>query len=84
VARVEAEPDPKEPMPRIPRPVPGGTESIESLGRFIDDVLMGHARTQRRIARDMEDHLLTDEESPEDPPPSEVPPPVPGGDQPLR
>jgi len=45
MAKVETERNSGEHVSRIPRPVPGGTESIESLGGFIDNVLMGHDRT---------------------------------------
>ena len=31
---------------KLPRPVPGGTDHLESLGRFIDN-LMGDARMRR-------------------------------------
>ena len=83
MARSEATVDYKGAPARIPRPVPRGTESVESLGSFIDDVVMGHARTDRRVAREMEHLLLAEDEAPQDPPPSEAPPPVPGGDEPV-
>jgi len=69
---------------KIPPPVPGGIEELESLGWFVDNVIMGHARTDRRIEREMAPHLLRDDEMPPDPPPSEAPPPVPDGDEPKR
>jgi len=67
---------------RAPQPVEGGTEHLESLGRFIDD-LMGDARQHRRVAEELRPLLLRDEEMPVDPPPSEAPPPVPGGSEPV-
>ena len=63
---------------RIPRPVDGGIEYLESLGRFVDD-LMGDSRRRKRARADLEPFLLREDEMPEDPPPSEPPPPVPGG-----
>ena len=71
----EKEPDPAE---RIPRPVPGGTMHLESLGRFIDNLLGDH-RVRRDVAQEQELHLLQAAEMPPDPPPSEPPPPVPDG-----
>lgn len=66
------------PRSRIPRPVPGGTGHIESLGRWIDD-LLGDARDRRKAAAALEPLLLKEEEMPPDPEPSEAPPPVPDG-----
>lgn len=82
MARTERRVDHENPE-RIPRPVPGGTENIESLGSFIDNALMGHARTDRQVERQLEPLLLDDGEAPEDPPPSQAPPPVPGGEEPI-
>jgi len=62
---------------KLPRPVPGGTEHIESLGRFIDN-LMGDARIRKAVERELEPLYLKDE-APEEPPPVELPEPVPGG-----
>jgi hypothetical protein len=66
------------PRSRIPRPVPGGTGHIESLGRWIDN-LLGDARIQRRAEKQLETLLLSKEEMPPDPEPVEPPPPVPDG-----
>jgi len=38
---------------KLPRPVPGGTEHIESLGHFIDN-LMGDARMRKAVDRELE------------------------------
>lgn len=65
---------------RIPQPVEGGTEYLESLGRFIDD-LMGDSRRQHATDRESASLFLRDDEMPEDPEPSEPPPPVPGGNE---
>lgn len=63
---------------RIPPPVPSGTEHLESLGRFIDN-LMGDARARRAVAKELEPLFLKEGEMPEDPEPAEPPPAVPGG-----
>lgn len=63
---------------RSPRAVEGGTEHLESLGRFVDD-LMGDSRLRARIRTESEPLVLREDEMPEDPPASEPPPPVPGG-----
>ena len=63
---------------RIPRPVEGGTEHLESLGRIVDN-LMGDARLRRRVQAELDPLLLREDEMPEDPSPSEPPPAIPGG-----
>jgi hypothetical protein len=63
---------------RAPQPVEGGTEHLESLGRLVDN-LMGVSRLRERIRRESEGLFLRDDEMPDDPPPTEAPPPVPGG-----
>jgi hypothetical protein len=63
---------------KLPRPVPGGTDHLESLGRFIDN-LMGDARMRMAATRDLEPLLLEEDETSEDPHPVELPEPVPGG-----
>lgn len=69
----------EDPAPsRAPQPVEGGTEHLASLGRFVDD-LMGDSRLRERIRRESEGLFLRDDEMPDDPPPTEAPPPVPGG-----
>ena len=70
--RLESEPA------RIPRRVEDGTEYLEGLGRFIDD-LFGDSRLRARTRAELEPFLMKEEEMPEDPAPSEPPPPVPGG-----
>jgi len=67
---------------RIPRPVEGGIEYLDSLGRFVDD-LLGDSRLRARVQAELEPLLMRDDEMPEDPPPSEPPPPVPGGTEEL-
>jgi len=63
---------------KLPRPVPGGTDHLESLGHFIDN-LMGDARMRKAAERELEPLFLKEDETPEDPPPVELPEPVPGG-----
>lgn len=65
---------------RIPPPVEGGTEFLGSLGRFIDD-LFGDSRRRRRVNRELAPLLLRSDELPEDPAPSDPPPPVPDGNE---
>jgi hypothetical protein len=69
---------PQETRVRLPQPVEGGTEHIESLGRFIDD-LMGDSRRRERIRRESAGMFMDDDKMSEDPPPSEPPPSVPDG-----
>jgi hypothetical protein len=63
---------------KVARPVEGGTEHLEGLGRFIDD-LLGDSRLRARTRAELEPSLLKEEEMPDDPAPSEPPPPVPEG-----
>ncbi|MGH2527860.1 MAG: hypothetical protein ACRDH0_00720 [Actinomycetota bacterium] len=63
---------------KLPRPVPDGTEHIESLGHLIDN-LMGDARIRKAVERELEPLYLKEDGAPEDPPPVELPEPVPGG-----
>lgn len=42
---------------RIPRPVEGGIEYLESLGRFVDD-LMGDSGLRARVRTELEPLLL--------------------------
>ncbi len=61
---------------RVPRPVDGGIDYVESLGRFVDN-LMGDARAIRAAERHLAPLTLRADEMPDDPEPSEPPPPVP-------
>jgi hypothetical protein len=63
---------------KIPPPVDGGTEYLESLGRWVDN-LMGDARERRAAGRRLEPITMSDDDAPEDPPPAEIPSSVPGG-----
>lgn len=78
MAEQESEFEITESKATLPRPVPGGTEHIESLGHFIDN-LMGDARIRKAVERELEPLYLKDDEAPEDPSPVELPEPVPGG-----
>ena len=70
----QAEPDEL----RFPAPVPGGTMYLESLGRWIDN-LLGDERIHRSAKQSLAPRYLGEDEAPQDPPPSEPPPPVPDG-----
>lgn len=63
----------------IPPPVPDGEDHLESLGRFVDN-LLGDARAQaaadQKVAR-----IVDKAEAPDDPPPVEIPEPVPEGEE---
>lgn len=63
---------------KLPPPVPGGTMYLESLGRWIDN-LLGDERIRRAAQRELSPQYLREDEAPKDPPPSEPPPPVPDG-----
>jgi len=71
---------PNESQALAPPPVAGGTEHRESLGRWVDD-LMGDRRIHETVSADLRDVLS--ENVPDDPPPSQAPPPVPGGTEPV-
>ncbi|MGH2795798.1 MAG: hypothetical protein ACRDKG_16015 [Actinomycetota bacterium] len=70
--------DPADTRALVPPPIPGGTETQQSLGRWIDD-LLGDRRARTASARRLAPMMASDDEKPEDPPPSEPPPPIPGG-----
>jgi hypothetical protein len=61
---------------KIPRPIPGGTYSEQSLGRWIDR-LMGAERHRRAADRALEPLFAAEETKL--PEPVEVPEPLPGG-----
>ena len=63
---------------RLPPPVPGGTGVEEGLGRWLDDRL-GDRRARAVAKERLAGRFFADDDMPEDPPPAEVPPPVPGG-----
>ena len=77
---VEADTHSEYPRAKIPRPVKGGTDSVQSLGRLIDN-LLGDARDEAAADRKLEPMLLPEEEMPPDPPPAEIPDPLPRGDE---
>ncbi len=62
----------------LPPPVPGGTGHIQSLGRWIDN-LMGAARDHRKVEEEMAPLLMSEDDMGPDPEPLEPPPLVPGG-----
>jgi hypothetical protein len=63
---------------RLPPPVSGGTGYLESLGKWIDN-LLGAERDRRHVEADLRGQYLREDEVPDDPPPEEAPPPVPDG-----
>ena len=63
---------------KAPPAVKGGTEYIESLGRWIDN-LMGDERARGAADRALESLTMSADDGPEDPPPSYPAPPVQGG-----
>lgn len=75
----------------LPSPVPGGSESVESLGSLVDR-LLGDQRV-RRVAEatasfgplmEADEHGDSDSSGGQsEPPPSAPPPPVPGGNEPV-
>ncbi|CAN5856496.1 hypothetical protein BH23ACT12_BH23ACT12_04810 [soil metagenome] len=67
----------------LPSPVEDGTGTYGSRGRVIDG-LMGDRRIRQTARREVEDLVLrsqvgSDTPLPPDPPPVDLPPPVPGG-----
>lgn len=70
--------DPEPEETRLPPPVPGGTGYVESLGKWIDN-LLGAERDRKHAEAALRPHYLREDEMPDDPPPEEAPPPVPDG-----
>lgn len=64
------------PEAKLPPPFEGATRTIQSLGRWVDD-LLGDRRARKAAGRALAAIGYVDEIH--DPPPSEPPPPVPGG-----
>ena len=79
MAEAQAVPERKPRSQGIPLPVEDGTEHIESLGPFIDD-LFGDSRLRHSIDRELAPQFLRKDEMPDDPPPLDPPLPVPDGD----
>lgn len=59
---------------RIPRPYPGGSYTIQSMGRWVDR-LMGDRKAGADAAEHVEPFLMARDESPADPEPAEIPEP---------
>ena len=68
---------------KIPPPYPGGEDTHESLGRFVDR-LMGHDRDARKADAALAPLLMKEEDAPEDPEPVEIPEPIPDADAPVN
>jgi hypothetical protein len=67
---------------KIPRPVPGGSYSIESMGRWIDR-LLGDGIARREATAALESLLMREDEEAPEPEPLEIPAPIPGGTEPA-
>lgn len=67
---------------KIPRPYPRGSYSIQSMGRWVDQ-LMGDGKARAVAAEQVEPFLMDRDESLADPEPAEIPEPVPGGSEPI-
>lgn len=67
---------------KIPRPVPGGTYSIESMGPLIDR-LLGDGIARREAAEALEPLLMREDEDVPEPEPVQIPAPIPGGTEPA-
>lgn len=67
---------------RIPRPVPGGSYFVESLGKRLD-AFFGDKRAHAAAAALLEPLLMKQEEMAPDPAPVAIPEPVPGGTEPI-
>ncbi|MGH2595190.1 MAG: hypothetical protein ACRDH7_04425 [Actinomycetota bacterium] len=75
--------EPWEPrVAKLPRPLEGGSYSVESLGRIVDG-LLGHERAARGSAERLEPFLMRREDMPADPEPAQIPEPLPGGSEPA-
>jgi hypothetical protein len=74
----EAEPE----QQKLPAPVPDGTTYFESLGTLVDNV-MGDARRRRKSDRELAPLWGREDDAPDDPPPADLPDPVPDGSEPL-
>ena len=68
---------------KIPPPYPGGEDTHESLGRFVDR-LMGHGRDAKEADAALAPVLMEDEDVPDDPAPVEIPEPLPDADEPAK
>jgi hypothetical protein len=76
IAKTEVEPEER----FLPPPLPDGSEHLESLGRWVDN-LFGDARIHRAVDQELDRITLTDQDVPEDPPPAEPPAPLPDGSE---
>ncbi len=76
MAQERAFPEEAAVAPSVPPPVDGGTGSVESLGTLVDGLL-----GDRAAAGELEGKVggVVGAETPQDPPPSDAPAPVPDG-----
>jgi hypothetical protein len=66
----------------IPRPFPGATYAVQSLGRWVDG-LMGDRKARADAAARLEPLLMREEEAAPEPEPASIPDPIPGGSEPI-
>ena len=67
---------------KIPRPFPGGSYTIQSMGRWVDR-LMGDRKAREEAAEYLEPFLMREDDLPAGPEPADIPEPVPGGSEPI-
>lgn len=67
---------------KIPRPFPGGSYTIQSMGGWVDR-LMGDRKARAEAAEYLEPFLMREDDLPADPEPVDIPEPVPGGSEPI-
>ena len=75
-------PEPDVEEAKIPRPYPGGSYTIQSMGRWVDR-LMGDRKARAEAAEFLEPFLMREDDLPANPEPADIPEPVPGGSEPI-
>lgn len=71
------------PLTKIPRPLSGGSYSVESLGHFLDKFL-GDDKAAAEAAAQLEPFLMREEEMPPDPEPIDIPEPLSGATETIN
>ena len=71
------------PLAKIPRPLSGGSYSVESLGHFFDK-LLGDDKAAAEAAAQLEPFLMKEEEMPPDPEPVDIPEPLSGATETIK
>jgi hypothetical protein len=67
---------------KIPRPFPGGSYTIQSMGGWVDR-LMGDRKARAEAAEYLEPFLMREDDIPANPEPADIPQPVSGGSEPI-